>query len=374
MTDLEYRELLARAQAGDADAQSELGDYFDVEKRDDANARYWYERAARQGDAVACWNLALMYQNGQGVAADAAKALRYYLAAGRNGDPEGFYFAGLRYDYGEPGIRQNHAKANRCYRLAADAGIPQAACNLGSNYHEGVGVRRDWKKSFHYTRFAAENGDELAYHQLGENYALGHGTRRNYRRAFAWFKKSWFATGSAIAARLIGDCYMRGRGVKRHPRKMFLWQKRAAELGDEHSIFELGLRYLLGEGTAKNTTQAQAAFRRFLELQPGDIYAPYWLGKSYESNHAEALPYFEELYRRDRDPWSAYEIVRLKLARRRPAPAEFAELDAMLRHAARRQIAGAKRLLGSRRWRDLREYARRTAAGSSAKAPSAPTG
>ena len=60
-------ELLARAKAGDARAQNELGEMYENGrgvKQDPAKAAHWYQLAAHQGFAAAQLNLGVLYETG----------------------------------------------------------------------------------------------------------------------------------------------------------------------------------------------------------------------------------------------------------------------------------------------------------------------
>ena len=46
----------------------------------------WYEKAAEQGDAVAQYNLGVMYENGQGVDRSDSMALRWFAMATKQGN------------------------------------------------------------------------------------------------------------------------------------------------------------------------------------------------------------------------------------------------------------------------------------------------
>ncbi len=383
------QELLVAAEAGDADAQFELGYDLDVEKHDYAAAREWYHRAAAQGHPSAWNNLACMALNGEGRPVDLELAAQYYRNAAECGDadglynlactlqdlataagdwgevirlyrkcgrPSGHYNLAVLYDFGDEFIPVDHGQANRYYRLAADAGHAGAANNLAANLYTGTGCRKDWKTAFLYMKFAAEQGDQSACLSLGEAYALGEGTRRNYAGAFFWFRRSWFATGKAAAAGWLGECYLRGRGVPRNLNKAFLWLKRAAKLGDDFACFCLGFRLVAGDcGWPRDEERGRSYLKQYLEKHPGDADATYWMGKSYGKSYHPAMPYFEELWQRDRDPWSAYEMVKLKIAYRKYWTCqEFAEMDEMLRFAARRKVFDAGRLRRSRIWQRLR--------------------
>ena len=378
-----FQQLRERAEAGEAEAQFELAWKLGEEKTgniptDHIAERFWYERAAEQGHQGAMFNLACMFSNHEGGENDIPRALELYRRCGELGDREAFFDYGvlleeqgrpveqviaayrragtpeawfnlaLLYDYGR-GVPVDHRRAVRYYRRAADAGHIEAACNLGASYHHGTGVRKDEHKAFFYIRFAAENGDELAYCGLAESYYFGEGTRKNYRKAFEWFRRSYLQSRRAKAADWLGALYAEGKGVRRDLRKAFLWRKKAVASGDEPALFSLALMYIHGEGTEKKPDEARKLLERFLEHNPDDCDARYWLGMI--SPAAEALPHFDFVYRREHDPWSAWQIVRLGLKGEcRFPPERFRELEKLLHLAVRKKIPGALRLLRSRRW------------------------
>jgi hypothetical protein len=81
---------LPKAQSGDAQAQTYVGEIFEKgmgQPADPAQAAQWYQRAADQGYAQAQSNLAYLYEKGLGVGPDPVKALNLYRqSAGINGD------------------------------------------------------------------------------------------------------------------------------------------------------------------------------------------------------------------------------------------------------------------------------------------------
>ncbi|MBO9513744.1 MAG: sel1 repeat family protein [Variovorax sp.] len=76
--------LLAAADAGDADAQADIGEMFIASGRADAG-RYWLELAAQQGhpDAMQC--LARCYLSGEGAPRDDNMAIRWLADAAARG-------------------------------------------------------------------------------------------------------------------------------------------------------------------------------------------------------------------------------------------------------------------------------------------------
>ncbi len=84
----DYRSALAvwmpAAQAGDAQAQTNVGEIFERGLGGSPNyeaAFIWYEKAATQGDARAQFNLGTLYERGLGVPADKLQALNWYRKA-----------------------------------------------------------------------------------------------------------------------------------------------------------------------------------------------------------------------------------------------------------------------------------------------------
>lgn len=79
------------AQAGDADAQNQVGDFYyrgsGPVKADRAEARRWYEMAARQKHPTASRMLGEMYANGDGGKRDKKKAMELWKTADSAGEP-----------------------------------------------------------------------------------------------------------------------------------------------------------------------------------------------------------------------------------------------------------------------------------------------
>ena len=105
----ENAEVMAMAEAGDADAQLALGQMFEDGRGgrpDYAAAADWYGRAARQGLPLAQYRLGQLYERGLGVP-------------------------------------QDYAVAASWYRRAAEQGLDVAQFQMGYFYEKGLGVGRD---------------------------------------------------------------------------------------------------------------------------------------------------------------------------------------------------------------------------------------
>ncbi len=125
-------EVKAKAEAGDAESQEELGFRYDKGEgvvQDHAEAARWYRKAAEQNYADAQYNLGFCYKHGEGVAKDLVEAVKWYRKA----------------------AEQNYAKAQ---------------CNLGVCFYNGNGVAKDWVEAYRWLLLAARQGDEDAKKNL----------------------------------------------------------------------------------------------------------------------------------------------------------------------------------------------------------------
>jgi TPR repeat protein len=120
----ELRELVRRAEAGDALAEYGLGSRFangtelpqSLER-----AAYWYRRAADRGNPDALYALGVAYRDGIGVTADAREAMAWFRKASLAGRPHGAYEVGRLYEVGQLGP-PNPRIAGGWYRIAANGG------------------------------------------------------------------------------------------------------------------------------------------------------------------------------------------------------------------------------------------------------------
>src|SRR6266496_2326797 len=77
-------EVKAKAEAGDAESQVELGLRYEQGKgvaKDQVEAIKWYRKAAEQNLAEAQYNLGVYYYAGEGVAKDQVEAVKWYRKA-----------------------------------------------------------------------------------------------------------------------------------------------------------------------------------------------------------------------------------------------------------------------------------------------------
>ena len=118
------REWQPLAEQGDARAQFSFGLLYekgDGVPRDYAKARQWYEKAAVRGDLEAAASLGTLHLNGQGGVQDYQKALDWYRRAAARDHAMAFTNLGLMYEHGK-GVPQDFIQANKYYILGAARG------------------------------------------------------------------------------------------------------------------------------------------------------------------------------------------------------------------------------------------------------------
>ncbi len=98
-------------------------------------------RPAEQGYRDAQYNLALMYDNGEGVTQDKAQAFLWYSKAAKQGDADAQFNVGVVYDNGDGVTRQERSR--RLVSQIRRPGQCRRAIQSAIMYDEGDGVPRD---------------------------------------------------------------------------------------------------------------------------------------------------------------------------------------------------------------------------------------
>ena len=134
----------------------------------DANIRGDYTTALRewrplaeQGDALAQYNLGVLYRKGRGVPQDDVQARQWYAKAAAQGQAKAQFNLGTLYFNGE-GAQKDYQQALRWFRLAADQGEALAQTKMAVMYDEGQGVPKSIVQAYKWYSLAATNGDKPA--------------------------------------------------------------------------------------------------------------------------------------------------------------------------------------------------------------------
>ena len=272
VTELPFAALRARAEVGDAQAQTELGEWYEDGRgvvQDYAVAVSWFRKAAEQGYAPGQFALSFMYVRGLGVAQDDVEAVRWERRAADQGHAQAQYNLGVSYRDGL-GVAQDNVEAVRWFRRAADQGHAGGQNNLGVMYDSGRGVSRDYTRAVRWYRRAADQGHALAQSNLGGMYRDGRGVPQDHRNAVRWFRRS-ADQGHASGQNNLGAMYGRGDGVSRNEEEAVQWFRRAAEQGYTRAQYNLGRRYENGRGVRRDRVEAVRWYR--LAAEQGHVDA-----------------------------------------------------------------------------------------------------
>jgi len=117
--------------------------------------------AAEAGDAEAQFNLGASYEFGLGVPQDYKEAVKWYRLAADQGHADAQFNLGYMYDRGY-GVLQDYKEAVNWYRLAAEQGVKYAHTSLGLMYANGNGVLQDDTMGHMWYNIASANGYEKA--------------------------------------------------------------------------------------------------------------------------------------------------------------------------------------------------------------------
>ena len=112
-------------------------DAYDV--GDYATAYTHYKALAEQGNAIAQFNLGIMYKKGYGVPKNNTNAVGWFRKAADQGDAIAQYQLGKMYLSGH-GVLQNYVEALKWIQGSAELGYPKAQYHTGVMYKLGQGV------------------------------------------------------------------------------------------------------------------------------------------------------------------------------------------------------------------------------------------
>ena len=212
-------ELRARAKAGDAVAQNELGGELLALGNSDKEAREWFRKAMLAGSPDGKNNYASLLYHGAGGPADPTTA-------------------------------------RRLVEEAAAAGSPAAKMTLAERYLAGAdGYPRDAPRAF-ALRNEAANGDSAplarcyAEWQVGMMWLSGQGTVKDSRQAFGWVKRSadhGCANGKLSQAVMLAT----GDGVAEDDvaaRNLYSDVGHSGDVNFAHGLRSLGAMTIVGEG------------------------------------------------------------------------------------------------------------------------------
>jgi len=137
------------------------------------------------------------------------RAVPVYMNMAARGNPHAQYKLGLLYELGN-GVHKDLAKAAALFQKSAIQGYADAQAYLGIIYYSGTGVEKDMHKSEYWFKKGAEQGDEDARIQYAGFQALKLAkkqiTLKDAQQAISWMKEL-SDKGNARAKKTLGFIY-----------------------------------------------------------------------------------------------------------------------------------------------------------------------
>lgn len=154
-------------------------------EKDFAAAHAIYLSLANQNDAKACYNLGLMYQDGDGVAKNLDEAVKWYTKSADLGYKEAQYTLGaLVFQRQTQSI--SYPQAVSYYEQAAKQGHVKSQLNLGMLYFRGDVIAQDLPAAVQWLSLAASNNNSEAQGYIGQLYQQGAGVEQDTVKAAMW--------------------------------------------------------------------------------------------------------------------------------------------------------------------------------------------
>jgi hypothetical protein len=133
-------EIIKKAEAGDADAQWNLGSRYCTGKGvsiDFKKAYEWLEKSALQDNAMAQMSLGLLYRKGEGVPKDLYKALEWLEKSSLRGNSVAQSILATMYYIGE-GTPKDYKKAYAYYNLAAVGALVEELGDMSTKARDEI--------------------------------------------------------------------------------------------------------------------------------------------------------------------------------------------------------------------------------------------
>lgn len=142
-------------------------------------------------------------------------------------DSNAQFLMGMLYEAGN-GVPKDQAKAASWYRKAAEQDHLIAQLYLGILYYSGEGVEKDYRKAARWLQAPASSGNDEAQFYLGSMYAEGNGVPQDDAKAIEWFTKASAQRNTRAMGMLASLLFSRNLG-EQDLIDAYVWSHLAAE-------------------------------------------------------------------------------------------------------------------------------------------------
>lgn len=263
------------------------GNLYYMQHKDYDKAFECYLKSAEQGYSQAQYNLASMYEKGEGTEVNYEEALKWY----KKSKDSGHRLAKIGFDrlhklVGEINVSYDskiNDYLNKIYKLREILYKKYRICldkierinnksndieldidliakfNLGMMYYN-KGIKQSYVRSNKFFHDAADKKHPIAMYNIGVIHYNGSSVERNYEKAMTWFKKSAYRN-YAQAQVNVGIMYYHGIGTSKNYDKAFMWFSIAARQCNYQACFNIGCMFYDGNGVNKDYYEASKWFK-----------------------------------------------------------------------------------------------------------------
>ena len=291
---IDVDDLQERADAGDAEAQLQLGRCYstgDFVTRNARTAVQYLKLSAAQSCLDAVEELADCYRAGTGVEQDVGRASELYQEGANQNHASCQSSLGFCYFNGD-GVDQDYDDALHWFRAAAEHEDVYGLRMLGLCHADGEGIEANAEEAIAYFKRAADQGDRISQFRLGEAYRKGDGVPPDYAEAIRWYGLAAEQEHETAQERLRGDD--ENEFSDDDDAEDFIDD---ANAGHPHAQFRLAECYWDGQGVEEDEELAYTWLRRAAEQQHAEaqllLGVFYWRGIHVDENHDEAFLWFQ---------------------------------------------------------------------------------
>lgn len=220
---IDMKELTKKAQAGDPQAQYELGTLYYTGQEVETNLELganWFLKSAQQGLSKAQLAIGRCYFYGRGMPRDKEQGVGWYYEAALNDNVEAINALAECFYLGD-GVEKNHREAIKWYSKAAANGERGAQFNIARILEKGDPSVRNPQDALKLYEDSARAGDSHAAYLVGKYYEEGKAVTINMNKAIQYYKAA--APESELARVKLAEIYARGIGVDRNPVEAYMW-------------------------------------------------------------------------------------------------------------------------------------------------------
>ncbi|MDZ4833483.1 MAG: protein kinase [Candidatus Melainabacteria bacterium] len=313
MNDDAMRNLIGRAEAGDAHAQYQLALLMldDNSSTDDR-----------------CWDVDSAYGK------ELEHGCRWLIVAARNGSVEAQTDLAKRYFYGID-FPENQDRAFEWFSKAANKNCAEAQFFLGEIFTGDEIVAYDIETALKWYEQSAQSGFKWSQLALFDIYRNGADLSvPDVEKSLFWGRKAG-EQGSVVAQLTLGRMFFEGDLVERNPVEAAFWLHLAADRDDESKQL-LAVLYLHGQGVEKNIAKSAELLRSLarkgdtdamvqLAIVLSEMFRPphdeihSWLIQAAELGNRQAREILEDVEGAERAPQAVQEEFKTAIGPQRTA-------------------------------------------------------